>query len=1518
MRLIWKIFRALVSVLLLMAVVLPAAIYVLLSLDPVQRMVRDAAASQLTDLLGADVDVKCVTIHPFNRATVEGISLAIGSDTIASIETVSAGFELFPLLSRGEVVVDYALLDGVEAHVSRATPQSPLNIQPIIDRLKSDRPSQKKAFQVEISTVIIRRASATYDVLSEAAPDSAVFDRNHIAINDLAVNAFIPQISDRGYRVHLDHLSFAERSGFVLDKLTGRCHIAPNELLLENFSLALPNSKLAFAPIHIHGAENQPLNSVLRHTPTRIAIENGSEIYPPDLEAFVPILSNISRHFAINMESQACLSTVDLQRFRLRDTDGNAVDIALEAYATGLDSVAGMNYKITHGIVDIDGNEIAHALTPLLKPDVRKILDKLPDLRFSLSGEGSLSRGNISLASDGTAGHIDIDASYGKRGSSTIINGALKLNEFDAGYIAGEPRLGCIDASTDFTATFGRKFRSGSGEINISKLEFNGYTYSNISLIATMLSPHKGEVNLAISDPAAMVKAYVLYDGENEAKTIDATATVSDLDLDILGLSNAHPGYKLSGKLLADINSIDLKNLDGTVDISDFRWTDISGQGLVCNRLRLLATPDNKYARLRIESPFIEGELTGHYDFEALVPELKEMLFHFMPALKPLPEKHLAKEKIKVHEGYNAFSIDFTIRQTKELSDFFKLPVRNLYDATLTGKVDSRGGYANFDLSIPYLYNGKVIENTDIFGQFDIPGGEAMLYATTMMPTKKGDMTVAATVRGKDNKIDTHVDWDIARRIPLNGTIDFTATLHSAKTPAGSCFPVEATLDMLPGTINFGDETWHIESSHFNMTPQVLNVDGFALDTGHQRIEINGNISRDPEDSLAVNLDEVRLLPIFETLEIDKAMIGGCATGRITASDLLTGSPRLLCPLLHVDSIGYNRCPIGNADITAKWDNERKGVYLDAAITGFEGRHSQIDGYIFPMGEALDINFAADSVPVAFLKPFMNAFASDITGRASGHCRLFGTFKEIDLEGDIYADNVGLKIDFTNTMYHASDSVHLRPGRIQLDNLVIRDPEGNTARLSGTVGHTYFKSPTFKFNITQAHNFLSYNVTSRQNPDWYGTIYGNGEASITGWPGVVNIYVNMATAPRSTFTFVLSDRLDAEDYSFLTFRDVTPDSLKIPVQNTDDTPLIVKTLKEAIANNVTDESSQYNMDIAVSVTPDARISLVMDPAGGDEIKAVGAGNLHMAYHSANNDLNIWGKYVVQTGSYRFTLQDIIIKDFTIKEGSEIQFDGDPYGVKTKLSAFYATNANLSDLDESFLQDKEVARTNVPVHALMQVSGDIRQPVIDFDLEFPTLTQDTYRKVRSIVSTEDMMNRQIIYLLALNRFYTPDYMESTTKGNELFSVASSTISSQLGNMLGKLSENWSIAPNLRSDRGDFSDVEVDLALSSRLLNNRLIFNGNFGYRDKSLNNNQFVGDFDIEYLLNKRGTWRLKAYNRYNDRNFYVRSAQTTQGVGIMFRRDFDKLFNFLRPKRKEKTDSTQTDSIWNQSDNSIK
>ena len=306
----------------------------------------------------------------------------------------------------------------------------------------------------------------------------------------------------------------------------------------------------------------------------------------------------------------------------------------------------------------------------------------------------------------------------------------------------------------------------------------------------------------------------------------------------------------------------------------------------------------------------------------------------------------------------------------------------------------------------------------------------------------------------------------------------------------------------------------------------------------------------------------------------------------------------------------------------------------------------------------------------------------------------------------------------------------------------------------------------------------------------------------------------------------------------------------------------------------------------------------MDPVGGDRIKATGSGHMRMTYNN-NGELETYGKYTLDKGTYNFTLQDVIIKDFTIRDGSSISFQGDPYAAVLDLEAVYALNANIRDLDDSFGQDPDLNRTNVPVHALLRAKGIISQPDISFDLEFPSLTTDAYHKVKSIISTDEMMNRQIIYLLALNRFYTPEYMGGTSaKQNEfLTSVASSTIAGQLSNILGKMTDNLSIAPNFRTNKGDFSDMEVDVALSSQLLNNRLLLNGNFGYRDNTYNtsNTNFIGDFDLEYLLNNKGTFRLKAYNHFNDQNYYLRNALTTQGVGIVWKHDFDK------PRSKNKT-----------------
>ena len=130
----------------------------------------------------------------------------------------------------------------------------------------------------------------------------------------------------------------------------------------------------------------------------------------------------------------------------------------------------------------------------------------------------------------------------------------------------------------------------------------------------------------------------------------------------------------------------------------------------------------------------------------------------------------------------------------------------------------------------------------------------------------------------------------------------------------------------------------------------------------------------------------------------------------------------------------------------------------------------------------------------------------------------------------------------------------------------------------------------------------------------------------------------------------------------------------------------------------------------------------------------------------------------------------------------------------------------------FADSKELSRPTVPVQCVLNIEGDLRRPDLSFDINLPTVSLDIDRHVNSIICTADMLNRQMIYLMVLNKFYKPDYMSQNQQNrySDLTSVASSTISSQLNSLLGQLSDNWNIGPNIRREKGEVTDVEVQLA------------------------------------------------------------------------------------------------------------
>jgi hypothetical protein len=224
---------------------------------------------------------------------------------------------------------------------------------------------------------------------------------------------------------------------------------------------------------------------------------------------------------------------------------------------------------------------------------------------------------------------------------------------------------------------------------------------------------------------------------------------------------------------------------------------------------------------------------------------------------------------------------------------------------------------------------------------------------------------------------------------------------------------------------------------------------------------------------------------------------------------------------------------------------------------------------------------------------------------------------------------------------------------------------------------------------------------------------------------------------------------------------------------------------------------------------------------------------------------------------------------------------------------------------------------------LHLTGSLGNPEISFGIELPNADEEIKQRVQSLISNDEMVSTQIIYLLALNRFYTPDYVNiQSNTGDQVGSFATSALSAQLNNILSEVTDvvnigfnyhsgNYTNAQTSNEESGIIYNNEFEMMLSTQLLNNRLLINGNLGYRDGAVNGSSFIGAVDLEYKLNKSGKLRAKAYNHTND--MVYKTAQYTQGVGIMYREDFDSfksLFENYKAEieaRKKKRQSKKAD-----------
>ena len=270
-------------------------------------------------------------------------------------------------------------------------------------------------------------------------------------------------------------------------------------------------------------------------------------------------------------------------------------------------------------------------------------------------------------------------------------------------------------------------------------------------------------------------------------------------------------------------------------------------------------------------------------------------------------------------------------------------------------------------------------------------------------------------------------------------------------------------------------------------------------------------------------------------------------------------------------------------------------------------------------------------------------------------------------------------------------------------------------------------------------------------------------------------------------------------------------------------------------------------------------------------------------------MKIYGTVQIEQGKYLFTFQNVLRKEFYVKDGSSLIWTGDPLGANLNIDAYYQLTADLAEiLDEAVLSN--TSRTSVPVQCLLNLTGLLTQPNIKFDLNLPNSDEELNRALQNTVNTDELMNRQIIALLILGKFIPPENLQSSNifTQNELYSVVSSTLSAQLNNWASQMFDNWGFGVNFRTTgEGDTrtNEYEFNFVYSPT---SRISINGNLGYRDDALSSTPFISDFDFEYKLTESGKLRAKAYTHTNDYREFKKGL-TTQGIGLIYSENFNNL-----------------------------
>lgn len=1455
-------------------------LYILLSIPAVQQKVADFAVNQLKTTLKTEVSIEEVRLRLFNHVELKGIYIEDQQqDTLLYAGLLDASLSPWELIKNKKLAITSINLNDFLINVNQKDSISDFNFQFIIDAFSSTDTTAvvdttKGSMVIVIEDLNLKNGRVNYDVLSDTVIPN-MFDASHIALYDVNANLDLNSIDTEKLDIALNNLSAKEKSGVQINELKGHIYSEGSKYRVEGLSLTLPNSHL-----------NTEKAMYDLNTQEFELLTNDTEIEPLDLVAFLPNLKFLEHKLLLQTDIKGKLPAVNVGNINLLYGEdfiltGNADIESYEDYGNSDINLNINNLKATPKAIT---SFAKLGDSTFVAPD---ILKDLGDIFLKGKVTGQLHKFDLDAEAWCRYGALTLLATGGTDTTFTNFNvtGGLQTRNFNLGRLLQQDStgLGRLSAHINLRAVQTERIPlSANLKGVINAIQYNGATYNNIPLEA-----YYNSLKMGLSAKADLPIGKLMAEGDmtqSRVPDINFNVRVDTLHVDQFYKNEIWQRPRLTLSAKGNMKGLDIDNLNMHVVI-DSLSLNADNFKFEPGVFTLDAGMRNDTAKfIDLKSSLIAASIEGKYAFSTITDEITNVMSSYLPAI--------FNETKLIRQYKNDFTYNITVYNTQELARIVVLPANILQPANISGRISTIEKIINLKGNVPELrYGDYDILNTslnmvNLDSAFNITGSSKILMT-------EGNYRLGLKVDGKNNSVHTAVNIDSdSTAININGIVEAAAEFER-----NAAKELISSLKVIPSDIKVGKLALNLLPAEIMNQGERTEIQNFGIGVNQKRyFGADGVISKERSDSLKAYFDHANIGELLEAFDVKN--IQGEINGDIILTNILE-QPELYTSDFRINNIVIFADTLGNLNLDSEWSEDFGGARLNATLNRIDRTLVELDGTVYTNQDSLDLQLSMQQMPLSWMQPFVSDMLYKVDGSISTNLIIEGSTKAPKVRGFLGFNDTQLGIDYTNVTYTISDTISVSPDRIGFDNLTLRDMQGNAATVAATVTHKNFENMTYNLNM-RMDKLMLLNTQHRTDSLFYGRMYASGNIDVKGNDNGINVNMQIRNDKNSTLNVLLPQRSEATEYKSVVY-------INVPAE---------KLAEEQKAQMATPPSASLpiKLNMKLDLTSDLQIGVIIDPSTGDSFYGKGSGSVNFTYDLATQNMAAYGDYTLNSGNVSLNLQGLKRLQFQIRDGSKLNFIGDPMRTRFNINAFHRVKrADLRTLDPSFGE----SNTRVDVDCELAISGNIDQMNLQYDVSLPNADDDAQRRVNSLISTDQQKITQFAYLLATGSFYSSASTGTAFNADGIWtSLASSTLSKGLTALFGNiLGNSWQIGANVESSDGSFSDVDVSVDVSKQFWDGRLRVNTNLGYRNDVTTNENFIGDFDVEYLINS--LWTLRAYTHTNDQ--YYRQAPTTQGIGIVYTKEaatLKRLFQSFRPRFRNRNQGEGQGQSQNQSQQS--